>query len=79
VGGWGGGAAPRPPVFRTLQEAGRVGEAEMFRTFNMGIGYVVVVRPGVVDAVSARLRAAGEQVFAIGEVVAGEQGVELVG
>jgi len=76
TGAW---AERRPPVFRALQEAGRVGEAEMFRTFNMGIGYVVIVRPGVADAVSARLRAAGEEVFAIGEVVAGERGVELVG
>jgi phosphoribosylformylglycinamidine cyclo-ligase len=72
-------AERRPPVFQTLQEAGRVADAEMFRTFNMGIGYVVVVRPAVADAVSARLRAAGEEVFAIGEVVAGERGVELVG
>jgi phosphoribosylformylglycinamidine cyclo-ligase len=72
-------AERQPAVFRTLQEAGRVADAEMFRTFNMGIGYVVVVRPAVADAVSARLRAAGEEVFAIGEVVAGERGVELVG
>jgi phosphoribosylformylglycinamidine cyclo-ligase len=72
--------AERPPaVFRTLQEAGRVADAEMFRTFNMGIGYVVVVRPAVADSVSARLREAGEEVFLIGEVVAGERGVELVG
>jgi phosphoribosylformylglycinamidine cyclo-ligase len=72
-------AERRPAVFRTLQEAGRVTDAEMFRTFNMGIGYVVVVRPAVADTVSARLRAAGEEVVAIGEVVAGERGVELVG
>jgi phosphoribosylformylglycinamidine cyclo-ligase len=72
-------AERRPAVFQTLQEAGRVADAEMFRTFNMGIGYVVVVRPTVADAVSVRLRAAGEEVFAIGEVVAGERGVELLG
>ena len=75
-GAW---AERRPPVFRTLQEAGRVGDAEMFRTFNMGIGYVVIVRPGAADSVSARLAAAGEEVCVIGEVVAGERGVELVG
>ncbi len=72
-------AERQPPVFRTLQEAGRVGDAEMFRTFNMGIGYVVVVRPAVADSVSARLAAAGEEVFVIGDVVAGERGVELAG
>jgi phosphoribosylformylglycinamidine cyclo-ligase len=69
----------QPPVFRTLQEAGHVQDAEMFRTFNMGIGYVVVVRPDVADAVRARLAGAGEEVFVIGEVVAGERGVELLG
>jgi phosphoribosylformylglycinamidine cyclo-ligase len=71
-------AERQPPVFRTLQEAGRVAEAEMFRTFNMGIGYVVVVRPETADAVGAQLTAAGEEVFVIGEVVAGSPGVELV-
>jgi phosphoribosylformylglycinamidine cyclo-ligase len=72
-------AERRPPIFQILQEAGGVPDAEMFRTFNMGIGYVVVVRPAVADSMGARLRAAGEEVFLIGEVVAGERGVELVG
>ncbi len=71
-------AARQPPVFRALQDAGRVDEAEMFRTFNMGIGYVVISRPDAADSVSARLTAAGEEVFSIGEVVAGERGVELI-
>jgi phosphoribosylaminoimidazole (AIR) synthetase len=44
----------------------------------MGIGYVVVVRPETADAVGAQLTAAGEEVFVIGEVVAGSPGVELV-
>jgi phosphoribosylformylglycinamidine cyclo-ligase len=71
-------AERRPPVFRTLQEAGHVADSEMFRTFNMGIGYVVIARPEAAEAVAARLTAAGEEVFVIGEVVAGEHGVELV-
>jgi phosphoribosylformylglycinamidine cyclo-ligase len=50
----------------------------MFRTFNMGIGYVVVVRPEAADGVAARLTAGGERVLVIGEVVAGERGVELI-
>jgi phosphoribosylformylglycinamidine cyclo-ligase len=66
------------PVFGVLQEAGRVDEAEMFRTFNMGIGYVVVVRPDRADRVAAALAAAGETVHAIGEIEAGERGVELL-
>jgi phosphoribosylformylglycinamidine cyclo-ligase len=65
------------PVFATLRSAGRVEEAEMFRTFNMGIGYVLVVPADRADRVGATLRAAGETVHAIGEIVAGERGVEL--
>ncbi|HAM58858.1 MAG TPA: phosphoribosylformylglycinamidine cyclo-ligase, partial [Candidatus Rokubacteria bacterium] len=34
-----------PPVFRVIQEAGQVDEVEMRRTFNMGLGYLLVVRP----------------------------------
>ena len=72
------GAWTVPPVFRTLQEAGRVVDAEMFRAFNMGIGYVVVVPPAAADR-ALRVRAdAGERAVRIGEVVTGERGVELV-
>jgi phosphoribosylformylglycinamidine cyclo-ligase len=66
-----------PAVFRTLQEAGRVAQAEMFRTFNMGIGYLLVVPAAEADAVTATLAAGGEQVVRLGEIVAGERGVEL--
>jgi phosphoribosylformylglycinamidine cyclo-ligase len=67
-----------PPVFATLREAGHVSEPEMLRTFNLGVGYVVIVR--AVDADRARqvLTAAGETVMVIGEVMAGERGVEVL-
>jgi phosphoribosylformylglycinamidine cyclo-ligase len=67
-----------PAVFRVLQEAGRVSDAEMLRTFNMGIGYVLVVPAARADAVAASLEAAGERVHMIGEIVAGEHGVEVL-
>jgi len=67
-----------PPVFETLRVAGRVDEAEMFRTFNMGIGYLLVLPPDELPATRAALAAAGETVFEIGEIVAGPRGVELV-
>jgi phosphoribosylformylglycinamidine cyclo-ligase len=66
-----------PPVFATLARVGRVDDTEMFRTFNMGIGYVVVVEASATDAASTVLRAAGETVYVLGEIVAGERGVEL--
>lgn len=72
------GAWPVPPVFATLQQAGDVVEAEMFKTFNMGIGYLLVVPPSRVSGVTAALSAAGETVHTLGEIVSGERGVELV-
>ncbi len=71
-------AWPVPPVFQTLQRAGRVAEREMFRTFNMGIGFVLVVPPAE-GAVIAAVTALGDLgAFELGEIVAGERGVELV-
>lgn len=50
----------------------------MFRTFNMGIGYVVIVAAGEADAAARILRGSGETVTRIGDIVAGERGAELV-
>jgi phosphoribosylformylglycinamidine cyclo-ligase len=72
------GAWRVPPVFEALREAGRVAEAEMYRTFNMGIGYVVIVPAASAERAAAVLTAAGETVRPIGEIVAGARGVELV-
>ena len=67
-----------PRVFETLREAGRVEDAEMFRTFNMGIGYVVIVDPEAAERAAAALVLAGETVYALGVVVAGPRGVEIL-
>src|SRR4029453_397091 len=66
---------PAPPIFSVIQEAGRVEEAEMRRTFNMGIGSLVVVRPEDAEPARALLGAAGEAVFEIGEIEAGAREV----
>lgn len=63
------GSWPRPALFRWLQEQGEVAEAEMTRVFNCGIGMVLVVAPEQAGAVEALLRAQGETVYRIGEVV----------
>ena len=68
-----------PPIFPFLQEKGHVEEAEMYRVFNMGIGMVVILAPDAVDAALASLNASGESTYLIGEVVAGEKGVQGVG
>jgi phosphoribosylformylglycinamidine cyclo-ligase len=70
-------AWPVPPVFVTLQRAGRIHDDEMFRTFNMGIGYVMVVAAAQADALTGLLAAEGQRAMAIGEIVAGPRGVEF--
>ena len=72
------GAWDLPPVFRWLAAAGGVAEAEMLKTFNSGIGMVVVADAASADAVAARLADAGEAVFRLGHVTAG-QGVTYHG
>ncbi len=69
------GAWPRPPVFQFLRDRGGIDEAEMFRVFNMGIGYVVIVRPYYASQVAYRLTRLGERVTVLGELVQGTGGV----
>src|SRR5207245_2613999 len=64
-----------PAVFETLRKAGQVEDAEMFRIFNMGIGYVVIVPSATTETAARILRGAGEQVARIGEIVAGERSI----
>ncbi len=67
-----------PPIFSLLQEKGGIPERDMFNTFNMGTGMVLVVdKQDVVKAVSA-LDGAGCPTRVIGEVVPGDGGVELL-
>ena len=70
------GAWAPPPVFTFLQRHGGLSDAEAFRTFNMGIGLVVVCAPGERDALLAWLRQRGEPGAAlIGRVTAGDGAV----
>ena len=67
-----------PSIFSFLQAEGDVEEEEMYRVFNMGVGMVVVLSPDDVDAALSSLSASGESAYLIGEVVAGEKGVQVV-
>ena len=60
-----------PPLFRFIQKGGGVSDEEMERTFNMGIGMVVVVSPSELHEVEHSLERRGEASFVIGSVVAG--------
>ncbi len=68
---------PIPPIFTMLQENGKIEDHMMYNTFNMGIGMVVAVAPEDADAAVAAAKAAGEQVYVIGELEAGEKGIDL--
>ncbi len=68
-------AWPRPRVFELLAEATRLDDDELFRTFNMGIGMCLVLAPRDAAAAAASLRAAGETVYEIGEIVPGSRTV----
>ncbi|MDP2432777.1 MAG: phosphoribosylformylglycinamidine cyclo-ligase [Pseudomonadota bacterium] len=65
-----------PPVFQWLQEKGNVALAEMHRTFNCGIGMVVVVAAGDSEAAMRFLTAQGETVYRLGEIATREAGQE---
>jgi phosphoribosylformylglycinamidine cyclo-ligase len=58
-----------PPVFNFLQKAGNIEEYEMMRTFNCGIGMIVVVPEDATDDVLQRLVSMGEKAFIIGDIV----------
>ena len=57
-----------PPVFGWMQRAGGIAEGEMLKTFNCGIGMVLVVAADRAEALAQALDAAGERVFRIGQV-----------
>ena len=71
-------AIPLPDVFRWLAQAGGLAQSEMLRTFNCGIGMVVVAsRQGAGEA-EAALRAAGESPMKIGEIVEAAEGERVL-
>jgi phosphoribosylformylglycinamidine cyclo-ligase len=67
VAGW-----TTPLVFQWLAQTAKIAAAEMFNTFNMGVGFVVVVPPEVVDAVLMFFQAQGLAPWRLGEVIPGE-------
>ncbi len=68
---------PEPLIFGLLKEWGGVAKAEMFRTFNMGIGMILVVSAESAPAIQAELAARNEKSYIIGQVTAGERQVKL--
>ena len=69
------GSWPVLPLFELLRELGNVSEREMFRTFNMGVGMVIVCAPNDAETIAAHLRERGDECYRIGKVIAGDREV----
>lgn len=70
------GTWPIPPVVRFACEQANLSEAEALKTFNMGLGMVLIVDPAAAEAVEAALAAAGEETYRVGRIVVGEGEVQ---
>lgn len=70
---------PKPPIFALLQQWGNVAWTEMYRTFNMGIGMILVVSPAEVQNIQEDLAARGESSYIIGQVTQGPKEAVLKG
>ena len=66
-----------PPIFQMLQSTGNIPERDMFNTYNMGVGMAVIVKAEDADKAVAAFRAGGVDAYELGEVVTGEEKIEL--
>ena len=71
------GTWPVHPVFKLMQEKGNVAEKDMYNTFNMGIGMVLAVPAEIAPFVVAEANNQGEKAYIIGEIVKGEEKIEI--
>jgi phosphoribosylformylglycinamidine cyclo-ligase len=67
-----------PAIFPLIQQGGGIEEMEMFRTFNCGIGLVLVAPENEAEEILIRLSGLNEQAFVIGEVAKCDAGAECV-
>ncbi|CAM4455479.1 phosphoribosylformylglycinamidine cyclo-ligase [Paenibacillus phoenicis] len=73
------GSWPILPIFDLLQKTGNVSNRDMFTTFNMGVGLVIVVAEDQAEAAVATLEQAGETPYVIGKVTEGQRVVTFAG
>ena len=62
-----------PPLFELLRRLGNVSDSEMYRTFNMGIGMVIVCSPDNAGMIENHLRGHGETCYRVGNVIGGNR------
>ena len=68
---------PVPKIFTFMQKTGPVEEGEMFRVFNMGIGFVLIVAEDFAASITKKLTKYGERVYKIGRITSGTGKVAL--
>ena len=66
------------PIFRLLQKEGSIPERDMYNTYNRGVGMTVVVPAAQADKAIEVLKAHGEDAYVIGEIVTGDEKIELL-
>ena len=67
-----------PTIFKLLQEKGSIPERDMFNTFNMGVGMILIVSADTADKAVQSLKTAGEDACVIGEITVGEDKICLL-
>ncbi len=72
------GSWPVHPIFHLIQNTGNVDEGEMYKTFNMGVGLIMVVNRAEAEKIVKRFTRLGENAFIIGQVEKGERGVVYI-
>ncbi len=65
----------RPPLFRWLQERGQIPEADLWNTFNLGVGFTLVAPPEALPAIIETCRATGHQAWELGSIAVSQSGV----
>ncbi len=68
---------PKPLIFSLIQEEGEIFDEEMYRTFNMGIGMVLIVRPDKTEKIIDELKQLNFSSYLIGRIVKGKRKVEM--
>jgi len=67
-----------PKIFRLIQNKGNIEDKEMYHTFNMGVGMVLIIEPSATKSVIAKLAESKLKSWIIGEVVKGKKQVEII-
>ena len=67
-----------PKIFRLIQYKGSIEDKEMYHTFNMGVGMVLIVEPKAVNNIIAQLAKLNLKSWVIGEITKGKKQVEIL-